>query len=306
MSIGLGELLSLRSRLISASLRPNKLLYRIFHPSPKIIRWFTHSQTWFAGKLFSPFSVRTTNTRFGEVPTVTFTPKKNVRNNTIFVYLHGGGYCFGSSRTTHRIGLANLSKTTSCIIHSVDYRLAPKHPFPAALDDAIQAWNAIIADYPDSKIILSGDSAGGGLSLALMMRLRDEGSRLPDAAVLFSPWTDLTCSSKTYQTLAKVDPMLPHSAPNHCAGYYVPDTENRKNPYISPLFGDFTELPRMLILVGDREILLDDSRKVGEKAKLSDVEIEVDIWPKMFHDWWLFGPLIPESNKCLEKVAEWI
>ena len=265
-----------------------------------------HPQTWFTAKLFSPFGIRTENTHFGDVSGVTFTPKKNVRPHTIFVFLHGGGYCIGSSRSTHRIGLANLSKTTFCVCHSVDYRLAPKHPYPAALDDAMQAWKTIVADNPDSQIILSGDSAGGGLSLALMMRLRDEGSRLPDAAVLFSPWTDLTCSSQTYKTLAKADPMLTHVITNDCAGHYVPDSADRKDPYISPLFGDFTGLPRTLILVGDREVLHDDSRKVGEKAKTAGVEIEVDIWPGMFHDWWLFGPSVPESKQCLRKVAEWI
>ena len=299
--------MSIRSALVSTFLlRPNKTLYRLFRPSPSIIRFFVHPQTWFWGKLLSPFGVRTENTHYGNVPGVTFTPKKNVRPNTIFVFLHGGGYCIGSSRTTHRIGLANLSKTTSCTIHSIDYRLAPSHPYPAALDDAIHAWKTIVADNPDSQIILGGDSAGGGLSLALMMRLRDEESRLPDAAVLFSPWTDLTCSSQTYRTMAKADPMIPTTATNHCAGHYVPDSANRKNPYISPMFGDFTGLPRTLILVGDREILLDDSRKVGEKAKAAGVEIEVDIWPGMFHDWWLFGVAVPESKQCLRKVAEWI
>jgi len=307
VNIGLGDYMSIRSALVSTFiLRPNKALYSLFRPSPSIIRFFVHPQTWFWGKLLSPFGVRTENTQYGNVPGVTFTPKKNLRENTIFVFLHGGGYCIGSSRTTHRIGLANLSKTTSCIIHSVDYRLAPTHPYPAALDDALQAWKTIVADNPDSQIILSGDSAGGGLSLALMMRLRDEESRLPDAAVLFSPWTDLTCSSQTYKTLAKAEPMIPTTATNHCAGHYVPDSADRTNPYISPMFGDFTDLPRTLILVGDQEILLDDSRRVGEKATTDGVEIEVDIWPGMFHDWWLFGASVPESKQCLRKIAEWI
>ncbi|MEC8927086.1 MAG: alpha/beta hydrolase [Candidatus Thermoplasmatota archaeon] len=299
--------MSIRSALVSTFvLRPNKTLYRLFRPSPRFIRFTVHPQTWLAAKLFSPFGVHTKNTHFGDVPSVTFTPKKNVRPNTIFVFLHGGGYCIGSSRTTHRIGLANLSKTTSCVCHSIDYRLAPQNPYPAALEDATKAWKAIVAENPDAQIILSGDSAGGGLSLALMMHLRDEGSRLPDAAVLFSPWTDLTCSSPTYKTLAKADPMLARVIPDDCASNYVPESVDRKDPYISPVFGDFTGLPRTLILVGDREVLLDDSRRVGEKAKAAGVEIEVDIWPGMFHDWWLFGASVPESKQCLRKVAEWI
>ena len=106
--------------------------------------------------------------------------------------------------------------------------------------------------------------------------------------------------------MAKADPMIPTTATNHCAGHYAPDSASRKNPYISPMFGDFTGLPRTLILVGDQEILLDDSRKVGENAKAAGVEIEVDIWPGMFHDWWLFGASVPESKQCLRKVAEWI
>ena len=100
--------------------------------------------------------------------------------------------------------------------------------------------------------------------------------------------------------------MIFPGTPRDCAGHYVPDSTNRQNPYISPVFGDFTGLPRTLILVGDREILLDDSRKVGEKAKTAGVDIEVDIWPGMFHDWWLFGASVPESKQCLRKVAEWI
>ena len=299
--------MSIRSALVSTFiLRPNKVLYRLFRPSPSTVRFFIHPQTWFWGKLLGPFGARLENRNYGNVAGVTFTPKKNVRPNTIFVFLHGGGYCIGSSRTTHRIGLANLSKITSCVIHSIDYRLAPNHPYPAALEDATEAWKAIVAENPDSEIILSGDSAGGGLSLALMMHLRDEGFRLPDAAVLFSPWTDLTCSSQTYKTLAKADPMVHPDMPKHCAEYYAPDSVDRNNPPVSPVFGDFTGLPRTLILVGDKEILLDDSRKVGEKAERQGIEIEVDIWTGMFHDWWLFGAFVPESKQCLRKVAEWI
>jgi acetyl esterase/lipase len=245
-------------------------------------------------------------THFGGVPGVTFSPKKNTRAKTLIVFLHGGGYCIGSSRNTHRIGLANLTKTISCVCHSVDYRLAPEHPYPAALEDAISAWKNIAEKNPDSEIILAGDSAGGGLSLAVMMRLRDEGYRLPDAAVLFSPWTDLTCSSQTYTTLARADPMIHHTMTLDCANHYVPDTSDKMDPYISPVFGDFSGLPRTLILVGDREVLLDDSRKVGENAIAAGANFKVDIWPGMFHDWWLFGILIPESKQCLRKVAEWI
>jgi len=307
VNTGLGDSVSLRSALVSTfTLRPHKTLYRLCRPTPSTVRFYLNLQTWPVSKLFSPFGIKTKKNQYDDVPGVTFSPKKNVRLDTIFVFLHGGGYCIGSSNTTHRIGLANLSKMTSCTIHSIDYRLAPKHPYPAALDDATKAWKSIVNDNPDCQIILSGDSAGGGLSLALMMRLRDEGYRLPDAAVLFSPWTDLTCSSQTYEMNASKDSMVHRTITNDCANHYVSDAFDKKNPSISPIFGDFTDLPRTLILVGDREVLLDDSRRVGENAAAAGVDVEVDIWPGMFHDWWLFGSFIPESKQCLRKVADWI
>jgi monoterpene epsilon-lactone hydrolase len=306
VNIGLGESLSLRSRLISIPLRTNKLLSRITTLSPKAIRWTLHPQTWFFSKLIPSFAVKTNRATFGGVPGVSFIPKKQSHPNTKIVYLHGGGYCIGSSLTTHRIGLRNLAKVTGSICHSIDYRLAPENPYPSALDDALAAWLEIVENNPESTLILSGDSAGGGLSLALMMRLRDEGHKLPDGAVLFSPWTNLTCESETYASKAKADPMISPKMPIVCAEHYAPSPTDKRNPYVSPIFGDFNGLPRTLILVGGQEILLDDSRIVGEHAKAAGADFEVDIWPNMFHDWWLFGSFIPESKQCLLKVADWI
>jgi monoterpene epsilon-lactone hydrolase len=306
VNTGLGESLSVRSRLVSHTLRISKLLSRIFIPAPKIVRWSLHPQTWFFANLTPSFGVKTHRSIFGGVPSVSFVPKKQSQPETKIVYLHGGGYCIGSSMTTHRIGLRNLAKITGSICHSIDYRLAPENPYPAALDDALTAWLEIVENNPKSKLILSGDSAGGGLSLALMMRLRDEGHKLPDGAVLFSPWSNLTCESETYVTQAKADPMLSPRMPIACADYYAPGPIDKKDPYISPIFGDFKGLPRTLILVGGQEILLDDSRIVGKHAEAAGANFEVDIWPSMFHDWWLFGSLIPESKQCLLKVADWI
>ena len=306
MNIGQGESLSLRSRLISAPLRINKSLSGLITFSPRVLRWFLHSQTWFFSKLTPSFGVKINRSKFGGVPGVSYIPKKQSKPNTKIVYLHGGGYCVGSSLTTHRIGLRNLAKITGSICHSIDYRLAPENPYPGAIDDALSAWLEIVEKNPESTLILSGDSAGGGLSLALMMRLRDEGHKLPDGAVLFSPWTNLTCESETYTTKAKADPMLSQKMAITCAGHYALTSADKKNPYISPIFGDFNGLPRTLILVGGQEILLDDSRIVGENANAAGSDFEVDIWPNMFHDWWLFGSFIPESKQCLLKVADWI
>ena len=287
-------------------IRPNKLLYNLFRPSAKFVRYYVHPQAWIGGLIFSSFGIRVKRDNFSGIPGAIFTPRKNVNTKSIIVYLHGGGYCFGSSLTTHKVGVTKLAKQTRLVCYSVDYRLAPEHQYPAALDDALIAWKHIVSQHPNCNIILAGDSAGGGLSLALMMYLRDNNERLPDGLVLFSPWTDLTCSGETYLSKAKYDPMFTTHMPKDSAKNYVPEDMEKTDPYISPLYGNFTNLPRTLVLVGENEILLDDSIMVGQKAKQSDVDIEIDIWPNMFHDWWLFGSFIPETKQVLDKAAKWI
>ena len=287
-------------------IRPNKLLYNLFRPSAKFVRYYVHPQSWIGGLIFSSFGIKVKRDNFSGIPGAIFTPSKNVNTKSIIVYLHGGGYCFGSSLTTHKVGLTRLAKQTRLVCYSVDYRLAPEHQYPAALDDALIAWNHIVSQNPNCNIILAGDSAGGGLSLALMMYLRDNNKRLPDGLMLFSPWTALTCSGETYQTKAKYDPMFTTNMPKDSAKNYVPEGVKKTDPYISPLYGSFTNLPRTLILVGENEILLDDSRLLAQKANKSGVDIEIDIWPNMFHDWWLFGSFIPETIQVLDKAANWI
>ena len=282
------------------------MLYNLFRPSARFVRYYVHQQAWIGGLIFSSFGIKIKRDNFSGIPGVIFTPKNNVNKKSIIVYLHGGGYCFGSSLTTHKVGLTKLAKQTRLVCYSVDYRLAPEHQYPAALDDALVAWKHIVSQNPHRNIILAGDSAGGGLSLALMMYLRDNNERLPDGAVLFSPWTDLTCSGKTYETKAKFDPMFTTHMTKDFANIYVPNTMGRDEPYISPLYGSFTNLPRTLVIVGENEILLADSIMVGQKAKESGVDIEIDKWPNMFHDWWLFGSFIPETKQVLDKVAKWV
>ena len=287
-------------------IRPNKLLYNLFRPSAKLVRYYVHPQAWIGGQIFSSFGIKVERDNFSGIPGAIFTPRKNVNTKSIIFYLHGGGYCFDSSLTTHKVGLTKLAKQTGSVCYSVDYRLAPEHQYPAALDDALTAWKHIVSQNPNCNIILAGDSAGGGLSLALMMYLRDNNEQLPDGLVLFSPWTDLTCSGETYETKAKYDPMFTTNMTKDSANIYVPEDVKKTDPYISPLYGNFTNLPRTLVLVGGNEILLDDSRLFAQKAKDSGVDIEIDIWPSMFHDWWLFGSFIPETKQVLDKAAKWI
>ena len=287
-------------------IRPNKFLYNLLRPSARLVRYYVHPQAWIGGQIFSSFGIKVKRDNFSGIPGAIFTPRKNVNTKSIIFYLHGGGYCFGSSLTTHKVGLTKLAKQTRSVCYSVDYRLAPEHQYPAALDDALTAWKHIISQNPNCNIILAGDSAGGGLGLALMMYLRDNNEQLPDGLVLFSPWTDLTCSGETYETKAKCDPMFSTNMPKDSAKIYVPEDVKKTDPYVSPLYGNFTNLPRTLVLVGDNEILLDDSRLFAQKAEESGVDIEIDIWPSMFHDWWLFGSFIPETRQVLDKVANWI
>lgn len=287
-------------------IRPNKFLYNLLRPSARLVRYYVHPQAWIGGQIFSSFGIKVKRDNFSGIPGAIFTPRKNVNTKSIIFYLHGGGYCFGSSLTTHKVGLTKLAKQTRSVCYSVDYRLAPEHQYPAALDDALTAWKHIISQNPNCNIILAGDSAGGGLGLALMMYLRDNNEQLPDGLVLFSPWTDLTCSGETYETKAKCDPMFSTNMPKDSANIYVPEDVKKTDPYVSPLYGNFTNLPRTLVLVGDNEILLDDSRLFAQKAEESGVDIEIDIWPSMFHDWWLFGSFIPETRQVLDKVANWI
>ena len=302
----MGNCLSLRSRIVATMIRPNKLLYRLVKPSAKTVRRYIHPQAWLGGKVLSPFGVKITRSHYGGVPGVVFKPKTIKSQNSVIIFLHGGGYVFGSSLTTHRLGVALMAKITGIICHSIDYRLAPENPYPAALDDAFTAYKDIVSNQPNSRIILAGDSAGGGLSLALMMKLRDSGGRLPDDAVLFSPWSDLTCQGESFELKAKADPMFAPSMPRDCSRYYAPDGIDMTDPYVSPVYGDFSGLPRMLVLCGGNEILLSDSEELVDKAKAGGADVEFSLWPEMFHDWWLFGRFIPETKQCLTKVSLWL
>ena len=302
----MGSNLSFRGWIVASLIRPNKLLYRIFKPSAKGVRRYVHPQSWLGGKIFSPFGVKISKTNYDGIPGVSFTPKSVKDNNAVIVFLHGGGYCFGSSLTTHRLGVALMAKHTGITCHSIDYRLAPEHPYPAALDDAMLAYQDIVSNNPASRIILAGDSAGGGLSLALMMKLRDEGGPMPNAAVLFSPWTDLSCQGESFDLNAKADPMFTPSMPRDCSHYYAPEGIDMTDPYVSPAYGDFSNLPRMLVLCGGNEILLSDSEDLVDKAKAAGVDVDFSLWPNMFHDWWLFGQFIPETKQCLTEVSQWL
>ncbi|MCW3698867.1 alpha/beta hydrolase [Burkholderia cenocepacia] len=221
------------------------------------------------------------------------------------LYFHGGGYYFCSTKT-HRPLVFGLTKRAGVRSFSLDYRLAPENRFPAALDDALAAYRQLMAlGTPPESIVLGGDSAGGGLALATLVALRDRGEPLPAGAILFSPWTDLAGTGGTMRSNDGVDPMFAAAALPKAAKLYLGD-EPATNPYASPLYADFTGLPPLYIQAGSTEVLLDDSRRVAEKAKAAGVQVEIEVWPDMPHVWQLYAPMVPEARDALDRAAAFL
>ncbi len=230
-------------------------------------------------------------------------PESRPSRNILF--LHGGGYCFGSP-ATHRDLAARLAKAAGARVLSVDYRLAPEHPYPAAIDDARTAYGWLIDQGVASRqIALAGDSAGGGLAAALLLRLKHEGMPLPAAAALFSPWTDLTASGDSVTSKAAVDPLLHPLLLEMATRAYVRDADPR-HPWISPLFGDLAGLPPLLIQVGGREILLDDACRFSERARAEGVSVEIEVWDEMVHAWHFFASMLHEGREAIQQAGDFL
>jgi epsilon-lactone hydrolase len=218
------------------------------------------------------------------------------------LYLHGGGYVTGSV-ASHRTLVSQLAKEAGCRALAVEYRLAPENPYPAAVEDAVKAYGWMIANgYEARDIVLAGDSAGGGLAVAAMLKLREAGSPMPAAALLLSPWTDLEVKGDSVRTVERKDPMLSARALRRDARVYLGKADAR-DPLASPIYADLEGLPPMLIQAGTREILLDDSTRLAERARECGVEVELDVREGMFHVWQFFTPLVPESNAAIERLA---
>jgi acetyl esterase/lipase len=221
------------------------------------------------------------------------------------LYLHGGGFYFCSPRS-HRAIAFGLATRANASIFSLDYRLAPEHRFPAALDDGVAAYRRLLENgVPGQSIVIAGDSAGGGLALATLLALRDAGDPLPAAAVLFSPWTDLTCSGQSMRTNDGRDPMYHASVFPKAAAQYL-GTADARNPYASPVFGDFEGLPPLLIQVGDTELLLDDAARVATKARAAGARVELEIWRNVPHIFQIWTPFMPEARDALAHAAVFI
>ncbi len=216
------------------------------------------------------------------------------------LYTHGGSYVSGSPET-HIPIICRLAEQSRFAVLAYDYRLAPEHPFPAALEDAVAAFDYLLAEgYTEKDIVLCGDSAGGGLTLALVMKLRELGRTLPAAVCVISPWTDLTESGDSHYSRGEVDPMISSEELREAAALYA-GTQDLKNPYISPLFGDFTGFPPTLIQVGGDEVLLDDSRRLAERMQAQGAEAHITLYEGLWHVFHMFD--IPEAYHAIEQIA---
>jgi len=217
------------------------------------------------------------------------------------LYLHGGGY-FACSPTTHR-SITAAYAMRGLKVFAPDYRLAPEHPFPAAVDDALAVYRAMLASgiHP-SSFAIGGDSAGGGLALATLLAAKAAGLPMPACALLFSPWTDLAGTGASLQTNRKRDAMLVSEKLHDGAGFYL-NGADAKNPLASPLYGDLAGLPPMLIQVGDTEILLDDSTRLATAARAAGGTADLKIWPNMPHVWQVSQVFLPEARTALDEAA---
>ena len=230
---------------------------------------------------------------------------ESASDSRVVLYLHGGGYIIGSPRT-HRPLMAELSQASKGRVLGLDYRLAPEHPFPAPVEDSVAAYRWLLSEgYDPARIAVAGDSAGGGLTVAMMVQARYLGLPMPGAAVCISPWVDMEGLGESMETRAAADPMVGKENLMISAKTYLGGSDPRA-PLAAPLYADLRGLPPMLIQVGDAEVLLDDSTRLAGIAREAGVEVEMDVWDDMIHVWHLFAPILPEGKQAISQAGEFI
>jgi len=240
----------------------------------------------------------------GTVPSEWLTPGGAPPDRAL-LYIHGGAWYMGSANT-HRAFVSRLAHASGICALLINYRLAPEHPFPAGLEDCIEVYDWLLhGGISANKIVVAGDSAGGNLTLALLVALREAGKPLPAGAVALSPATDLAFTGKSLQTRLHLDPLFSGGGPTTIVQDYI-TSHDPHEPLISPLYADLHGLPPLLIHVGDHEILLDDAVRFGEKALAAGVQAKTVVWPEMFHVFQLFTPLLPEARRAVKQIASFI
>jgi acetyl esterase/lipase len=222
------------------------------------------------------------------------------------LFFHGGGYCSGSIRS-HRRMVSEAGRAAAARTLAIGYRLAPEHPFPAALDDVVSAWRYLRAQgIAAPHIAVGGDSAGGGLTAALINRLREDGEAQPGCAWLVSPWIDLTMSGATLASKDTVDPLIHRSYLEELASAYVPGGMDRKDPRISPLYARLEGFPPTLIQVGSAESLLSDATRFAEALGAANVAVALEVWPHMIHAWHLWNAHLKAGRRALAGAGAFI
>lgn len=220
--------------------------------------------------------------------------------NKVILFFHGGAYAAGSLHS-HRGLASRLAAVTNGRVLSVDYRLAPEHPFPAGIDDAVTAYRWLLNQTDASQVILAGDSAGGGLVMATLLKLKEDGLALPAGGVLICPWLDLTGENPAINKLTRRDPILYKSGLTRAAQMYA-QGQDLKNPYISPLFGDLSGLPPLLVQVGSRDMISVDGIALADKLHKAGEKIQFKNWKNMVHVWHFFGDRLPEAAQAMQQI----
>lgn len=224
----------------------------------------------------------------------------------VLLFFHGGGYCSGSI-LSHRRMVTEAGRKAGRRTLAVGYRLAPEHPFPAALEDTVKAWRFLREQGISAHdVAVGGDSAGGGLTLALLMHLRDAGPELPACGWLVSPWTDLTLSGSTLTTKEAVDPLIHEGYLRELRDAYLPKDMDRKDPRVSPLFANLSGLPPMLIQVGSDETLLADATRLAQAAGAAAVPVTLEVWPHMIHAWPVWNARLQAGREALASAGAFI
>ena len=233
------------------------------------------------------------------------TASPGAAEDAVLLYLHGGAYISGTPESYRGLA-AELARAAGVRGIALDYRLAPEHPFPAAVDDAVAGYEALLArGFAPGRIVIAGDSAGGGLAMAALVALRDKGAPLPAAALLISPWADLTGNACSLESKAAEDPTLTAEALDIAAAHYLGGA-SAQHPLASPVLADLTGLPPMLIQVGSAEILLDDALALAAAAGRANAPVRLEIWPQMPHVWHIFAFMLPEGRKAIETAGAFL
>ena len=226
-------------------------------------------------------------------------------NDKVLFYLHGGGHVFASA-DTHAGMASRIARAAGVRALATNYRLAPENPFPAGLEDAMKTYRWLLAQgYQSKNIAIAGDSSAGGLTLSTLVALRYFGEPLPACGVPLSPWTDLEGIGESMTTNKELDPFVQRETIQFLAPMFVGDRDLR-TPLAAPLYADMTGLPPLLIQVGGTETMLDDATRMADRAKAAGVDVTLEVWEDMVHDWQIFAPILPEGQQAIDRIGEFI